>query len=199
MDSRLSWKFHIHELTKKLSRAIGLLYKICAYSPQSILISLYFAIFHSHLTYGLPVWGFADQNLIDRIVLLQKKAVRIITSADYRAHTKPIFKETNILSLADQRHYQVCSLMWDLDHNSLPPTLSSYFTKHGDIHEQHTRLAHHGKFKVNKTNTVKYGGKSFQVQGSVTLNQLKDLNIYKDANDKESFLRDLKKSLINNY
>ena len=65
----------------------------------------------------------------------KKKALRIITFADYRAHTKPIMKETKILSLADQRYYTVSALMWDLDHNSLPPTLSSYFKKHGEIHE----------------------------------------------------------------
>jgi len=199
MDSRLSWKFHIHELTKKLSRAIGLLYKIRSYSPEPILLSLYYAIFHSHLTYGLPVWGFADQKLLDRIVLLQKKALRIITYADFRAHTKPIMKETKILSLVDQRHHMVSALMWDLDHNTLPPTLSSYFNKHGDLHNQNTRLAHRGKFKVNKTNTVKHGGKSFQVQGSVTLNKLKDLAIYKNAKSKESFLSNLKTSLLSKY
>jgi hypothetical protein len=108
-------------------------------------------------------------------------------------------KETEILSLADQRHYMVSALMWDLDHNLLPPTLSSYFKKHEDIHGQHTRLAHQGKFKVNKTNTVKHGGKSFQVQGSVTLNKLKDLDIYKNAVSKKSFLSNLKTSILNNY
>ena len=199
MDSRLNWKFHIHELTKKLSRAIGLLYKICAYSPGPILLSLYYAIFHSHLTYGLPVWGFANQKLLDRIVLLQKKALRIITFADYRAHPKPIMKETKILSLADQRYHTVSALMWDLDHNSLPPTLSSYFKKHGDVHDHNTRLAHRGKFKVNKTNTVAHGSKSFQVQGSVTLNKIKDLDIYKNAVSKVSFLSNLKTSLLSNY
>ena len=93
----------------------------------------------------------------------------------------------------------VSALMWDLDHNSLPPTLSSYFKNHGEIHDQHTRLAHRGKFKVNKINTVKHGGKSFQVQGSVTLNKLKDLDIYKNATSKESFLSNLKTSLLVNY
>ena len=82
LDSRLSWKFHINELAKKLSRAIGILYKIRAYTPKSIMISLYFAIFHSHLAYGLPVWGSAKDNLINNIVLLQKKTLRVITSAD---------------------------------------------------------------------------------------------------------------------
>ena len=73
LDSKLSWKFHIHELSKKLSRAIGILYKIRAFSPKPIMRSLYFAIFHSHLAYRLPVWGSANQGLLENIALLQKK------------------------------------------------------------------------------------------------------------------------------
>ena len=167
MDSRLTWKFHINELSKKLSRAIGILYKIRAYSPKSIMISLYFAIFHSHLAYGLPVWGSANEKLINNIVLLQKKALRIITSADYHAHTKPIMKENKILSLTDQRHYQIASLMWDLDHNSLPPSLSSYFKKRNDVHDRHTRLAGDGKYNIPKTRTITHGTSSVQVQGTL--------------------------------
>jgi hypothetical protein len=199
LDSRLSWKFHINELSKKLSRAIGILYKIRAYTSQRIMISLYFAIFHSHLAYGLPVWGSANNKLINTIVLLQKKALRVITSADYNAHTRPIRKETNILSLADQRHLQIASLMWDLDHNSLPPSLSSYFKKRNMIHQHRTRLAVDGKYNIPKTNTVSHGSNSFQVQGALILNRLKDLDIYKKAVKKSTFLVNLKKSFINNY
>ena len=139
LDSRLTWKFHINELSKKLSQAVGILYKIRAYSPKPILLSLYHAIFHSHLTYVLPVWGFANDGLLEKISLMQKKAVCIITSADYHAHTSPIMKETKILSLADQRYHLISSLMWDLDHDRLPPTLSSYFNKCNTIH-QHNML-----------------------------------------------------------
>ena len=115
---------------------------------------MYFAIFHSHLAYGLPVWGSANKILLNNIVLLQKKAVGVITSADYHAHTKPIMKETNILSLADQRQLQIASLMWDLNHNTLPPSLSSYFKKRNTVHEQNTRFANDGKFNIPKTNTI---------------------------------------------
>jgi hypothetical protein len=145
------------------------------------------------------VWGFANQGLLDKISLLQKKALRIITSADFHAHTSPIMKETNILSLADQRYHLISSLMWDLDHGLLPPTLSSYFKKCNSIHQHNTRHAAIGKFIINKTNTKRYGVDSFQVQGSLTLNGLKDLDIYNNAISKKSFLNNLKKSLIGNY
>ena len=136
---------------------------------------------------------------------MQKKALRIITSADYHAHTKPIMKET---SLADQRHYQIASLMWDLDHNSLTPSLSSYFKKRNDVHDRHTRLADDGKYNIPKTRTITHGTSSFQVQGTLLLNSLKDLDIYKNADNaenannaqkKKTFLEKFKESLINNY
>ena len=154
------------------------------------------------------MWGSSNNNLINNIVLLQKKALRAITSADYHAHTKPIMKETNILSLADQRHLQIASLMWDLDHNCLPPSLSSYFIKRNTIHHQHTRLVDDGKFNIPKTSTVTHGTNSFQVQGTLILNRLKDLDIYTNAENaenadnakkKSTFLANLKKSFIDNY
>ena len=58
LDSRLTWKHHIVELGKKLNRAVGMLYKMrnmnCA---QRILISLYYSLFQSHLSYGIMAWG----------------------------------------------------------------------------------------------------------------------------------------------
>jgi hypothetical protein len=199
LDSRLTWKFHINELSKKLSRAIGLLYKIRTYSSKTILRSLYFGIFHSHLTYGLPVWGYAAQHLLEKIQLLQKKALRVITSSDYHAHTAPIMKQTKILSLIDQRHVMTSSLMWDLDHEILPPTLSTYFVKCNTLHHHNTRHANADKLHIKKTSTKKYGLNSFQVQGSLTLNSLKDLDIYNNATSKKSFLNNLKKTLFDNY
>ena len=142
----------------------------------------------------LPTRGF-----LTTLLSCKKKSLRVITLADFHAHTKPIMKETNILSLTDQRHLQVASLMWDLDHDSLPPFLSSYFKKSNTVHQHNTRHAANGKFLIPKTNTAKHGRNSFQVQGSLTLNGLKDLDIYKNYISKKSFLNNLKKSLINNY
>ena len=50
LDSRLTWKFHIAELTKKLSRSVGMLFKIRDYTPRPVLVSLYHSLFNSHLT-----------------------------------------------------------------------------------------------------------------------------------------------------
>ena len=47
LDNMLDWKSHITELSKKLSRAVDLLY------PRS----LYFSLFNSHLSYGFALWA----------------------------------------------------------------------------------------------------------------------------------------------
>ena len=75
LDSRLTWKFHIAELTKKLSRSVGMLFKIRDYTPRPVLVSLYHSLFNSHLTYGLPAWGNTKQNLTSKIEKIQKKAI----------------------------------------------------------------------------------------------------------------------------
>ena len=82
MDERLTWSFHIHELSKKLNRSIGILYKLRNLCPDSVLVSLYFSLIHSHISYGLLVWGTADDNVKDQIIKLQKRAIRIITKSN---------------------------------------------------------------------------------------------------------------------
>ena len=44
-DPHLHWKYHIHELSMKLSRASGMFSKIRHYVSYKTLISIYYAIF----------------------------------------------------------------------------------------------------------------------------------------------------------
>ena len=53
LDSHLSWKSHITELSKKLSRIVGLFYKVRHYAPLEILKLLYHGIFHPFISYGI--------------------------------------------------------------------------------------------------------------------------------------------------
>ena len=73
LDSRLSWNHHINELTKKLNRAVGIIYKIRSDCTQKVLLSLYYSLFHSHLSYGLSVWGKSNDCYLSKLCYLQKK------------------------------------------------------------------------------------------------------------------------------
>ena len=57
IDKYLSWNYHIMQLSKKLSIAIGILSKLRYNTPIETCLHVYYAIFYSHLTYGCNVWG----------------------------------------------------------------------------------------------------------------------------------------------
>ena len=79
LDNKLNWKSHVTELSKKLSRSIGIICKIKPYCSVSVLKSLYYSLFSSHLSYGLSTWGLnISQMLIQKLQVLQNRVVRII-------------------------------------------------------------------------------------------------------------------------
>ena len=146
IDNKLNWKGHIAELTKKLSRAVGLIYKIRHMCPTAVLRSLYFSLFHSHLSYGLVLWDTANQSYIDKIRTLQNRALKAIafTSNDINTNTNHIYFDLIILNIDQLLQLQLSSLMWDYDHNTLPLSLRDHFKRANLVHNYRTRAASKG-------------------------------------------------------
>ena len=46
-------------------------------------------------------WGTACKDLTEKITILQKRAIRLISHAGYRDHTGPLFKKLQILNVHD--------------------------------------------------------------------------------------------------
>ena len=143
-----------------------MLYKTRHYCPMSICRTLYFSIFNSHLSYGLPVWGQANKNYLERIKKIQKRAIRVITFSEYRAHTSPLFKKLKILNIKDLIQLKTASLLWDLNKETLPASLTTYFTRANLTHGLNTRFAAQGNYKIHKNYN------SFQYIGTKMYNEL---------------------------
>ena len=127
IDSHLKFKEHIHQLSKKISRSIGILAKLRLFVSQDILIQLYYSLFYSFLTYGLMIWGNTYEVTLHPIIVLQKKAVRLITFSNYNAHTSPIFKHLYIMKFRDIIYYLNCVFMFKFYHNLLPSAFHYFF------------------------------------------------------------------------
>ena len=80
LDEHLSWKSHIAYLASKVSRSLGVISKssFCLY--KSALHTLYFSLVHPYLQYCISVWGSTYPTYLKRLVLLQKRAMRIVVS-----------------------------------------------------------------------------------------------------------------------
>ena len=78
IDSKLNFQNHIKIIESKLSRGIGILYRLKAVLPREALCKIYFALFHPHLLYRLVVWGSTFPTYMSKLESLQNKAVKII-------------------------------------------------------------------------------------------------------------------------
>ena len=124
LDTNLSWQYHVNDLSIKLNRANALLFKMRKYVSLKILRSIYFVIFDSYLSYCCLVW---TQNCctIQQIVILQKKAVRIINFQPKNSHTSSLFKESSMLKFQDKICLENILFVWK-SLNNLSPSVLKY-------------------------------------------------------------------------
>ena len=92
LDENLSWKVHINELSKKLSRTVGIFYKIRHFCPSDILRTHYYSLFYSFLSYGISVWDFTFNSYFEKLSLVQKKIVKVMIKL---LHQHPLFLVLN--------------------------------------------------------------------------------------------------------
>ena len=117
IDETLSWKTHIQNTSNKISKTLGILNKLKHTLPEHILKLIYNSLILPRIYYCNLAWGHKP----DRIIQLQKKAVRIITKSKYNSHTEPLFKKLNLLTVKDIHTLSKLKFFFKLENNLLPP------------------------------------------------------------------------------
>ena len=105
--------------------------------PHASLKSLYHTMIESYINYGITVWG--NSPHANKILTLQKKAIRIINRKPFKAHTEPLFKSENILMLQDLYKMQVLIFMYDLQIGKLPRSFSDFAVMNRNYMDRITR------------------------------------------------------------
>ena len=116
----LKWQKHIDYISKKVSKAIGVMYRLKHIYPEAVLLIIYQSIINAHFTYGLLVWG-SKINTNHPLHLLQKRALRIVKNTDYVAHSEPICKDLRLLKMPDMFRFALWKFYFKLMNNQLPP------------------------------------------------------------------------------
>ena len=120
LDEHLSWKPHILSVSRKISKSIGIIYKSSFCLPKTSLRSLYYSLVYPYLTYCVSVWGSTYQSNLNRIIILQKKIIRIISKVSFDSHTGVLFREQEILKFSDIYLYQMGKFMYLFRRSLLP-------------------------------------------------------------------------------
>ena len=66
LSNSLTWEIHFKNLQTKLNTAIGLLSKIRHYTPKSLLKTIYFSLFNSHLLICMSDLGTIQSQIVSR-------------------------------------------------------------------------------------------------------------------------------------
>ena len=71
------------------------------------LVTLYFSLIYPHLYYCCIVWAGACATAINKLEVLQNRAVRLITRSPFRSSACPLFKQLHLLKIVDIRKLQI--------------------------------------------------------------------------------------------
>ena len=86
IDEQLTWKPHIAYIQNKIAKNIGIIFRLSTFMPKHVLRTLYCTLVLPYFSYCNIVWGSTYQSRLKKLCILQKKIVRIISGASYRAH-----------------------------------------------------------------------------------------------------------------
>ena len=136
INEHLTWNDHINKVSNKISKNIGILNNMKYLLPEKAKLHIYNSLIVSHLNFGVMLWG----SKCDRVLKLQKKAVRIIKLKKYNAHTEPIFKELKILRIEHIVKQQELKFYFKFRNDLLPCYMQRLPLLHiNDIHRYPTR------------------------------------------------------------
>ena len=118
----LSWRTHTNNVRNKVSKVVGILFRLKNIFPMYILQTLHNSLIVSYIKYGLLLWGVESH----RVGPLQKKAFCLITNSTYSAHTTPLFIELCLLKVQDMFKLKLLKFYYKLSYDLLPSYFQTY-------------------------------------------------------------------------
>ena len=117
---------------------------------------IYLLFIHNYLTCCNLIWASTYVTNLERIYLLQKRAVRAISKADYKASSKPLFANLKILDVPSIYLLQVGCFMYLYHNDALPIAFNQIFQTGNQIHQYSTRYSDFYRPHTCRTNIKKF-------------------------------------------
>ena len=165
IDNHLSWKHHNNYVALKISRNIGILFKLRHFVPPKTLYGICNSLISPYLSYGLVGWGQASKTHLDKLLILQKRAVRLINIAPLHSHAVPYFLHSNIMPIT-MLYFKLSSvLMFDVYNNTALHNILHLFILTQQIHSYSTRSSSSGNYYISHSRLNQKNG-SFSIMGA---------------------------------
>ena len=151
-----NWKSEISHVANRVAKSIGIISKCSFILPKTFLRMLYYPLIYPYFYYCNIVWASTYKTNLRRLVILQKRIIRIINKSHFNAHTEPIFKDLGILKFNDIHLLQLGQFMYSCKNSFLPPKFNNNFSQSNQFHSYNTRNSQAYRLPYCRTNTKKF-------------------------------------------
>ena len=131
--------------------------------------------------------GNFSANPLKSLTVNVKKIVRIMTFSSYYAHTAPIFRDLEILTIDQLIVHRIGTVMYKFNYGLLPDVLNTMYRKNCEIHSYNTRSK--DMFRIS-SGTQAFSNISARIWNSLLVNLEIDVSLIK--------FKSLKQYLLNN-
>ena len=164
------------------------MYRARSCLTNGTLKNLYYSYIYPYLIYCIEIWGIPSQTHLNPLLFKPKKFVRIMTFSFYYAHTAPIFRDLEILTIDQLIVHRIGTIMYTFNYGLLPDVLNSMYRKICKIHSYNTRSKY--VFRIS-SGTQTFSNISARIWNSLLVNLDIDVSLIK-------FKESLKQYLLNN-
>ena len=182
IDENLTFKQHSEYICSKLSKSVGILYKLKYCFPTEAFKCIYNSFIVPYIHYGIEIWYSAYKNITDKKFILQKKAIRAAFNLPYNDHTSNYFKCAGALKLADLYSLKIACIMFKCINLNQFPFIYNKLKPSSEVHQYSTRasnllrLPFYNKAKSQRSflyNAIKIWNKFSGFSNQISVNSFK--------------------------
>ena len=168
-DDTLSRASHVNNVVKCAHLHLRTISRIRSCLTQDTAKLLTQSLVLSRLDYCNSLLAFASEQLLHKLQLTQNCAARVVTRTRRYEHITPILQDLHWLPVKEQIVFKVLLFVYKCLHGDAPKYLTSLLLPY----EPGRSLRSEGKslLHVPRYHLETYGGKSFSVLGTQTLEQ----------------------------
>ena len=137
------------------------MYKLSPFLNPIMLKNIYYSLIYSHIVYAVQAWGSAGKSEIDKILILQKRAIRLISNKAKRpiipgplASTNPMLYKLEILKIKDIFTLQIAKFIYKSLSGDTPENFHEWFKLNWDSHTYNTKSNYIDVNNIVKSNNI---------------------------------------------
>ena len=141
IDERLTLRKQVDNICSKVNKSLFFLSRVKRTLPLYCRKQLYFSHVHSHFVYCLSLLSIANKTDIIKLERIQRKALRIVYNASFRADTIPFFHDLCTLPISDLIEREVLKTMHNVYSYNHPKEFAEYWSTNAFLHEYSLRYS----------------------------------------------------------